>query len=398
MNTGLGLMREALAAVLSFLMILCLILITPFCKDAVATLVRPVPKSVQRFLRDSESGWTLFSLFWGVCGGIGLCIKDRSTFGLHFRAGQTVHEYSDTSRDVLDFYHARNDRLFNAMGQPPVLVWIHGGAWAHGHRAQFRVMAMRLARVGFSVAVVGYTEVQYPRGGAADQSVQVGAALDWTVPHAKSLGGDPDRVFALAHSSGAHLLMLWLLHFAGQRKKPAAGPLAGCMFVAGVYDLEAHYQHETLREVGDFSTLNPACGGTAASRAALSPDGFLTRLLARSTFCECRACPFSGGPSPEQLRAQLECLPRQMCLVHGKNDRVVPPTQSIGLFDRLQHCLKQNKTEIICELHTVENCNHISELIRMMLGDKESVVTPLLEKMAAQPLVRRRSERLAKVQ
>jgi len=55
-------------------------------------------------------------------------------------------------------------------------------------------------------------------------------AVAWTVRHAASFGGDPERVYLAGHSSGAHLASCVLL---------GDLPIKAALLISGMYDLHA---------------------------------------------------------------------------------------------------------------------------------------------------------------
>ncbi|MFF9850548.1 carboxylesterase/lipase family protein [Streptomyces litmocidini] len=98
-------------------------------------------------------------------------------------------------------------------GSLPVLVWIHGGAYAFGSSAQPDLDGEALARAGLVVVTLNY-RVGFegfghvpPTGGVVlpdnrgllDQV----AALRWVRENIAAFGGDPDNVTAAGHSAGA---------------------------------------------------------------------------------------------------------------------------------------------------------------------------------------------------
>lgn len=91
----------------------------------------------------------------------------------------------------------------------PLVVWVHGGGWRTGDKANAMDPKVRLWNdAGWAVASVNYrlTDVRAP---AADQVVapahneDVAAALAWLVTHRTELGVDRDRIALLGHSAGA---------------------------------------------------------------------------------------------------------------------------------------------------------------------------------------------------
>ena len=69
-------------------------------------------------------------------------------------------------------HHRHRLDLFGAGSTPsskPVLLFVHGGAWAFGHKWQYTLIGEYLARQGFLVAVMSYRT--YPHG-SVDEMVQ----------------------------------------------------------------------------------------------------------------------------------------------------------------------------------------------------------------------------------
>lgn len=97
-------------------------------------------------------------------------------------------------------------------GPAPVVVWLHGGAWAFGTNKHvagpFSTERIRDAVVaaGFAFAAVQYrlsSEAAWPA-----QLHDVKSAVRWLRHHASALGIDPGRVAAWGESAGGHLAAL----------------------------------------------------------------------------------------------------------------------------------------------------------------------------------------------
>lgn len=101
----------------------------------------------------------------------------------------------------LDWYPARNNDP-NA----PILIFVHGGAWALGNRGQVGAKARHFTKNGYNFASVSYT--LFPAANAQTQALQVGEAVNWIHANAKQLGGDPNRIALMGHSAGCHLSSL----------------------------------------------------------------------------------------------------------------------------------------------------------------------------------------------
>ena len=138
--------------------------------------------------------------------------------------------YEPGSRHGMDVYRADA-----AVGARPVVVFLYGGGWRSGDRAEYVFVAAALARRGFLVFVPDYRlwpEVQYP--GFIDDTARAVAYVKSAAP---SWGGDPARLFIVGHSAGAYMAeMLALdphwLELAGMSPRD----LAGVVSIAGPAD------------------------------------------------------------------------------------------------------------------------------------------------------------------
>ncbi len=141
----------------------------------------------------------------------------------------------------LDVYAPHNVR--NA----PVVVFFFGGRWTSGDKEDFRFVGEALASRGF-VAVLPnyrlYPAVRFP------EFVNDGAkSVAWLRDNIATYGGDPDKIFVMGHSSGAHTAAMLAL-----REQYLAGVggsrtwLRGMIGLAGPYDF-LPITDPTLRDV-----------------------------------------------------------------------------------------------------------------------------------------------------
>jgi acetyl esterase/lipase len=112
--------------------------------------------------------------------------------------------YGDQPRQRLDVY-----RPHNAAAGAPVVIFFYGGYWQYGEKNDYRFVADALTSRGF-VAVLPdyrlYPVVKFPA------FVEDGAAaLRWTHDNIERFGGDPQRVYLMGHSAGAHIATLLTL-------------------------------------------------------------------------------------------------------------------------------------------------------------------------------------------
>jgi acetyl esterase/lipase len=141
-------------------------------------------------------------------------------------------EGADDKKHRLDLYLPKAEKPF------PVLMWIHGGAWAMGDRALFGAIGERFAERGIGCAVISYRlspGVKHP-----EHVKDCARAFAWLHANVKTHGGDPDRLFVFGQSAGGHLSALLTLDskYLADLKVPE-GAIKGTVPLSGVYEVPA---------------------------------------------------------------------------------------------------------------------------------------------------------------
>ena len=88
-------------------------------------------------------------------------------------------------------------------GDLPVVVWLHGGAWVGGDKADVRPYLKVLASQGRVVVGVNYSRA--PGAGYPTPVDQTLEALDWVEEHADEHGIDASRLVLAGDSAGAQI-------------------------------------------------------------------------------------------------------------------------------------------------------------------------------------------------
>jgi arylformamidase len=92
-----------------------------------------------------------------------------------------------------------------------VLVMIHGGGWRNGDKRNAGMVRSKVPHFvgsGFVYISLNYRLSRNPRVRHPDHVQDVAAALAWVHNHVARFGGDPERIFVMGHSAGAHLATL----------------------------------------------------------------------------------------------------------------------------------------------------------------------------------------------
>lgn len=154
--------------------------------------------------------------------------------------------YGEHERQVMDVFLPEN------VASPPLVVFVHGGAFVSGHRNRtaeiYSNVLVYLAQHGIAGVNVGYrlaNDTVYP--GATEDIARV---IAWTHEAASQYGWDSARTFLMSHSAGgAH---------AGSygydpRFRPANGTgLAGLIFISGRVRADNLPENPNARKVEQY--------------------------------------------------------------------------------------------------------------------------------------------------
>jgi acetyl esterase/lipase len=237
---------------------------------------------------------------------------------------------------LLDLYHPAT-----GLQPAPLVVWIHGGAFAMGHRgllpdflAQARLFELLVAN-GFAVASVDYRlsgEAHFPA-----QLHDVKAAIRWLRARSGELDLDSTRVAVWGESAGGHL-----------------SAMAGA--TSGLAEME-----------GDVG-IRDASSAVDAVVDWYGPTDFAAMDLQRPSDAE-QTHGDAGSPESRLIGASVDVSPDLVALanpctyvrpglppflvVHGTADRLVPFGQSGLLVAALR------RADVPVTFHAVEGADHV---------------------------------------
>lgn len=207
--------------------------------------------------------------------------------------------YGSSPRQRLDIYapskqRATQPQMQNTVQGKPVIVFVHGGGWNSGDKSLYKFVGAALAQQGYIAVLPNYR--LYPQVHFAEQMQDVAQAMVWAHRHASEWGGDPQRLFIMGHSAGAHLAMMLALN---PQYLAAAGGTSN--FVQGVIGLAGPYNFIPFTFDYMFDLFGP-------------PENY---------------------PATQPINYVSKAAP-PVLLIHGRRDRTVDPRNTITLFVALQ--------------------------------------------------------------
>jgi acetyl esterase/lipase len=172
----------------------------------------------------------LTALFLEGCSRLGFFAANApAAFGAYKRHSNIA--YGQDPQHRLDVYVPSKA----AATPQPLLVFWHGGRWRYGDKSDYRFVGAALAESGYVAVVANYRH--YPQVKMPGFMDDAARAAQWAVAHGAEYGGDPQRLFLMGHSAGAHLAALVTLdpRYFAATGQPAAR-IAGVIGLSGPYD------------------------------------------------------------------------------------------------------------------------------------------------------------------
>ncbi len=87
-----------------------------------------------------------------------------------------------------------------------VLVFIHGGNWAHGKKSIYKFFGRGFARKGIVTVVINYRKENITTYDTL--AMRSAIAIKWVKENIGNYSGDTSKIFVSGHSAGAHLAAL----------------------------------------------------------------------------------------------------------------------------------------------------------------------------------------------
>ena len=211
----------------------------------------------------------------------------------------------------------------------PLIVYLHGGGWKKGSKADGRRFAFRMVSQGYAVACIGYRlsdEELFPA-----QLEDGKAAVRWLRDHAQRYRIDPEHIGVTGVSAGGFLaIMMGVTHSTqlfdiGEHLGQSSGVQAVCDFF-GPTDLVQLHEYSRAARTPQAEEIVKLLGG----------DPHLQKIQARKS----NPLTYLDGVAPPFL------------IVQGVNDTVIPPAQSQLLYAALK------KQALPVHLHLIHEAGH----------------------------------------
>ena len=138
--------------------------------------------------------------------------------------------YGPTAIEQLDIFDC-------GIRNAPINIFVHGGAWRRNKAADYALNAEPLVRAGAHYVILDFINVDEAGGDLFPMYDQVRRGIAWVARNAEGFGGDRNRIYLSAHSSGSHLAGCVLVRGLREESLPSDA-IKGAVLLSGMYDLK----------------------------------------------------------------------------------------------------------------------------------------------------------------
>jgi len=196
--------------------------------------------------------------------------------------------YSGTDADTAN--QKLNLVIPSGIKNPPLLIWIGGGAWSYVNRNMEMDLARKLAANGIAVASVGHrlspatwkdpkltTGIKHP-----EHIKDIARATKYLFANAAKYGYSSENFFASGYSSGGHLSALLVMDDQYLLAEGLSKNLfKGVIPIAGTYNIQHYHKVLTDGNNRDFADnhIGSVFGLTEKEFDSASPTQFIANLV-----------------------------------------------------------------------------------------------------------------------
>ncbi|XP_071705694.1 probable isoprenylcysteine alpha-carbonyl methylesterase ICMEL2 isoform X1 [Rutidosis leptorrhynchoides] len=218
--------------------------------------------------------------------------------------------YGDQPRNRLDLYLPKNRD-----GSKPVVVFVTGGAWIIGYKGWGALLGLQLAERDIIVASLDYRN--FPQGTISNMIEDVSRGISFVCKNIAEYGGDPNRIYLIGQSAGAHISSCALFQQAikeseGESTSWSVSQIKAYFGLSGAYNLPNLVEHFDRRGLHRSIFLSMMEGEESLKR--FSPEIFIEDI---------------------NVRNAVSTLPH-ILIFHGTADISIPPDASITFVETLK--------------------------------------------------------------
>ncbi|HMC12213.1 MAG TPA: alpha/beta hydrolase, partial [Pirellulaceae bacterium] len=162
----------------------------------------------------------------------------------------------------------------------PIVVWIHGGGWRQGDKRGVEQKPQAFVDKGLVFVSINYRFV--PQVTVKEMTGDVAKAIRWAHDHAQEFGGNPNSIFVMGHSAGAHLAALVCTDESYLKAEGLSlSIIKGCVPVdTAAYDIPQRFAQDAAKA----SDRKALFGEDDASHRALSPITYAGKVKSIPAF------------------------------------------------------------------------------------------------------------------
>ncbi len=224
----------------------------------------------------------------------------------------------------------------------PLLVFIHGGGWRGGDRADYLVYLTHFASLGYVTATVSYRFLKVAPYPACVEDIL--DAVNFFYQNGEKYNYDPDRICLIGGSAGSHLAMLAAY---GWKKQGAASDTttqnANKHKIKAVVEIYGPTDFTT-----EYARNHPTITGFIAHSYQEAPQ----------LYVEASPITYVSKDSPPTL------------ILHGTRDMLVPLSQAVLLKDKFD---KLGVPYVYCPVpgwpHTMDLAKRVNDYAKITMRD-----------------------------